>query len=188
MKGPIAWFARNPVAANLLMVVILFGGFLTTMRAKPEVFPEFSLDMITVSVSYLGAAPEEVEEAVNVRIEEAIQGIDGIEQITSTASEGSGTVSIELETGADLSKVVDDVKARVDAIETFPVETEKPLVQEVTNRRQVINLALHGQVDERTLKALAERTRDEISAIPGITQVEVANARPYEISIEISES
>ncbi len=188
MKGPIAWFARNPVAANLLMVVILFGGFLTTMRAKPEVFPEFSLDMITVSVAYLGAAPEEVEEAVNVRIEEAIQGIDGIERITSTASEGSGTVSIELETGADLSKVVDDVKARVDAIETFPVETEKPLVQEVTNRRQVINLALHGQVDERTLKTLAERTRDEVSAIPGITQVEVANARPYEISIEISES
>ena len=188
MKGPIAWFAKNPVAANLLMVVILVGGFLTVMRAKPEVFPEFSLDMVTVSVRYLGAAPEEVEEAVNVRIEEAIQGIDGIERITSTASEGSGTVSIELETGASLSKVVDDVKARVDAIETFPVETEKPLVQEVTNRRQVINLALHGQVDERTLKALAERTRDEISAIPGITQVDVANARPYEISIEISES
>ena len=125
MKGPIAWFAKNPVAANLLMVVILLGGLLTALRSKPEVFPEFSLDMITVSVSYLGAAPEEVEEAVIIRVEEAIQGVDGIKRITSTASEGSGTVTIELETDASLSKVLDDVKARVDAIETFPEETEK---------------------------------------------------------------
>jgi multidrug efflux pump subunit AcrB len=188
MKGPIAWFVKNPVAANLLMVVILVGGFLSVLGAKPEVFPEFSLDTITVSVPYLGAAPEEVEEGVNIRIEEAIQGIDGIEKITSTASEGSGSVSIELDTGADLARVLDEVKARVDAIETFPEETEKPLVQEVTNRRQVINVAIHGDVAERTLKVLAERTRDEIAAIPGITQVDVSNARAYEISIEISES
>ena len=188
MKGPIAWFAKNPVAANLLMVVILAGGFLSVLGAKPEVFPEFSLDTITVSVPYLGAAPEEVEEGVNIRIEEAIQGIDGIEKITSTASEGSGSVSIELDTGADLARVLDEVKARVDAIETFPEETEKPLVQEVTNRQEVIKIAIHGDVAERTLKVLAERMRDEIAAIPGITQVDVGNARAYEISIEISES
>ena len=187
MRGPIAWFAKNSVAANLLMVVILTGGLLTTVSSKPEVFPEFSLDMITVSVPYLGAAPEEVEEAVCVRIEEALQGIEGIKRITSTASEGMGSVRIELETGAELSKVLDDVKARVDAISTFPEETEKPLVQEITNQRQVINLALHGNVPERTLKSLAERVRDEIAALPGITQVEVANARPYEVSIEVSE-
>lgn len=188
MKGPVAWFAKNPVAANLLMVVILAGGLLTVLGAKAEVFPEFSLDRITVAVPYLGAAPEEVEAGVNIRIEEAIQGIDGIEKITSTASEGSGSVSIELDTGADLSRVLDEVKARVDAIETFPEEAERPLVQEVTNRQQVINLAIHGDVAERTLKVLAERARDDIAAIPGITQVEVGNARAYEISIEISES
>ena len=143
MKGPIAWFAKNPVAANLLMVVLLVGGFLTVLRTKPEVFQEFSLDRIIVSVSYLGAAPAEVEEAVIIRVEEAIQGVDGIKRITSTASEGSGTVTIELDTDANLSKVTDDVKARVDAIETFPEETEKPPVQEITNRRQVINVAIH---------------------------------------------
>ena len=188
MKGAVDWFARNSVAANLLMVLIMAGGLLTVLTIKREVFPEFSLDMITVQVPYRGAAPEEVEEGVCVRVEEAIQGVDGIERITSTASEGSGTVTIELEAGADARKVLDDVKSRIDAIETFPEETEKPIIQEVTNRQQVINVALHGQLDEVSLKALAKQVRDDLSALPGITQVELANARPYEISIEVAET
>ena len=187
MNRAVEWFARNGVAANLIMLLILFGGFLTVFNLKQEVMPEFSLDMITVSVEYLGAAPEEVEEAVCTRIEEAIQGLDGIKRITSTASEGRGTVVIELELGADTRKVVDDVKSRVDAIITLPEQTEKPVIQEMTSRRQVIDIALWGEADETTLKFLAERTRDELTAIPGISQVELANARPYEISIEISE-
>jgi len=188
VKGAVAWFVRNPVAANLLMVVILFTGGLTLSRLKQEVFPEFSLDMISVSVDYLGAAPEEVEEAVCVRVEEAIQGLDGIKRITSTANEGSGTVLIELQLGADAARVLDDVKTRVDAIDTFPEETEKPLIREITNRQQVIMVAVSGDVGERSIKEVAERVRDEIAALPGITQAEVSNARPYEISIEVSES
>ena len=188
MKGPIDWFARNSVAANLLMLLIMAGGLFTVATIKREVFPEFSLDMITVQVSYRGAAPEEVEEGVCVRVEEAIQGVDGIKRVTSIASEGSGMVQIELEAGADVRKVLDDIKSRVDAIETFPEETEKPIIQEVTNRQQVINVAVHGQVDEVSLKALVERVRDDLSALPDITQVELANARPYEISIEVSET
>ena len=166
MNGPIDWFARNSVAANLLMVLILVGGLFSALTIKREVFPEFSLDRITVRVSYRGAAPEEVEEGVCVRVEEAIQGLDGIKRITSTASEGSGLVTIELEAGADARKVLDDVKSRVDAIETFPEETEKPVIQEITNRRQVINVAVHGEVDEVSLKALAEQVRDDLSALP----------------------
>lgn len=188
MKGAIDWFARNSVAANLLMVLIMAGGLFTVFTVKREVFPEFSLDMISVRVPYRGAAPEEVEEGVCIRIEEAIQGLDGIKRITSTANEGAGSVMIELEADADVRKVLDEVKGRVDAIETFPEETEKPIIQELTNRQQVINVAVHGTVDEVSLKALAERTRDELSALPGITQVELANARPYEISIEVSET
>ncbi len=188
MKGPIDWFARNSVAANLLMLLILVGGLFTVFTIKREVFPEFSLDIITVRVSYRGAAPAEVEEGVCIRVEEAVQGLDGIKRITSTASEGSGLVTIELEAGADARKVLDDVKSRVDAIETFPEETEKPIIQEITNRRQVINVAVHGELDELSLKALAEQVRDDLSALPGITQVELANARPYEISIEVSET
>jgi multidrug efflux pump subunit AcrB len=202
MMGAVGWFARHTVAANLLMVMIMVGGliavvgiplpFLPEAMRRPavqqEVFPELSLDLITVTVPYLGAAPEEVEEGVCVRVEEAIQGLDGVKRITSLANEGVGVVSVELLLGADSRIVLDDVKARVDAIDTFPDQTEKPIIREITNRRQVIDVAISGRADEWSLRHVAERVRDEISALPGITLVELANARPFEISIEVSES
>ena len=187
MNRSIAWFANNPVAANLLMLFILVGGAVTLLSLRQEVFPEFSTDTITVTVPYLGAAPEEVEEGVCIRIEEQIQGINGIKKITSKSSEGSGSLTIELLEGADVRNVLDEVKARIDAIETFPEEIESPVIQEVLIRQQVINIAISGPADERTLKELGETIRDEISALPGITQVELTNSRPYEISIEVSE-
>ena len=188
MKNAIEWFARNSVAANLLMVLIMGGGLFLISSIRMEIFPEFSSDIISVSMVYRGAAPEEVEEAVCVRIEEAVQGLDGIKRLTSTASENIGTVNIEVDPSADLRKLLDDVKARVDAITTFPAETEKPIIREITNRRQAINVAISGPADEKTLKTIGERVRDDIAAIPGITQVNLANTRPYEIAIEVSES
>ena len=187
MKGAIAWFAKNGVAANLLMLVVIVAGVFSMMTIKQETFPEFSIDMITVTVEYLGAAPEEVEEAVCVRVEEKIQAISGIEKISSSASEGRGTVNIELMTGADMRAVLDEVKAQVDTINTFPEEVEKPVVQEMTRRRQVISVSVSGEADESTIKQLGEQIRDEIAGFPEITQVELVNARPYEISIEVSE-
>ena len=187
MKGMIAWLARNGVAANLLMVFIMASGVIAMTTVREELMPEIELDRINIEVPYLGAAPEEVEDAVTIRIEEAIQGIDGIKQIQSTAAEGMGTVTIELELGADARKVVDDVKSSVDAITTFPVETEKPIIRELTSRMQVADIAVSGDVDPFTLKAATERVRDELTAIPGITQVDIVSAPPYEISIEVSE-
>ena len=187
MKGMIAWFARNGVAANLMMAVIVMSGIIAVTTVREEVFPQVDLDRINIEVPYLGAAPEEVEDAVTIRIEEAIQGIDGIKQIQSTASEGMGTVLVELDLGADARKVLDDVKSNVDAITTFPIETEKPIIREMTSRMQVADVAVSGNVDLFTLKATAERVRDELTAIPGITQVEIVSAPPYEISIEVSE-
>lgn len=187
MKAVIRWFATNHVAANLLMVFIVAGGVMTLMNVPQEIFPEFDLDMIQVTVVYLGAAPDEVEQGVNVRVEEAVQGIDGIKKVTSTAAENLGTVMIELEIDANARKVLDDVKTNIDAIETFPAETEKPIIRELTNRQQVVDVAVYGDTDERSLKRLAERVRDEITALPEITQAELANARPYEVSIEVSE-
>ncbi len=188
MRQAVEWFAKNSVAANLLMILILGGGLFMIPSIRMEVFPEFSADMINVSVVYRGAAPQEVEEAVNVRIEEAVQGLEGIKRVTSTASENRGTVSIEAINGTDVRKLLDDVKARVDAIDTFPDETEKPVITEVIPRRQVINIAVSGPASERTLKVIGEQVRDDISSIPGITQVELKNARPYEIAIEVSEN
>ena len=187
MNAMIAWFARNTVAANLTMVFIVVSGVIAASTVTEETFPEIELDRINIQVPYLGAAPEEVEEAVCIRIEEAIQGIDGIKQIQSTASEGMGTVMVELELSADPRKVVGDIKSTVDAITTFPVETEKPIIRELTRRNQVTDIAVSGDLDPFTLKAVAERVRDELTAIPEITQVDVVSAPPYEISIEVSE-
>ncbi len=187
MNRALSWFAENSVVANLLMALIVASGILTIPTITREIFPEFSLDMITVQVQYLGAAPQEVEEGVCVRIEEAIQDLESIKELSSVASEGMGTVTVEVEPGADPRELLDDIKARVDAIDTFPAETEKPIISEVTNRRPVIDVAVYGDASETTLKALGQRARDELSAIEGISQVELVAARPYEISIEVSE-
>jgi len=187
MNGAIKWFAQNSVVANLLMIMIVAAGVLTIPTITKEIFPEFSLDIISISVRYLGAAPEEVEEGVAIRIEEAIQDLEGIKQITSTSTEGVASVTVELDSGTDPREMLNDIKARVDAIETFPEQTEKPVISEITNRRQVIDVAVSGPVDEVTLKVLGQRVRDELTTVPGITQVELVAARPYEVSIEVSE-
>ena len=187
MNRAIAWFAQNAVAANLLAAMIIAGGLTAVFQLPQKTFPDIDVEMISITVEYLGAAPEEVEEGVCIRIEEEIEGIDGIDQIRSSALEGACAVVVELLSGADESKVLDDVKARVDAIDTFPDETEKPVISQVTMQRPVADVAISGDVDERALKALAERVRDEILALPGITQSELKLVRPFEISIEVSE-
>jgi multidrug efflux pump subunit AcrB len=186
-RGPLAWFAANHVAANILMVFILVSGALSLAKVVIEVFPEFDADTITIRVPYRGASPAEAEEGVCLRVEEAIASIEGIKRIRSVAQENLGTVIVEIDEGADDREVLDDVKAAVDRIETFPAETEKPVVAETETRRRVITIVLHGEVPESTLKALSERVRDELTAIDGISQVETAGVRNYEISIEVSE-
>jgi multidrug efflux pump subunit AcrB len=188
MKRAIAWFAENSVAANLLMFVLLGAGLLTLTRVKLEVFPELAVDVVTVSVAYPGAAPAEVEEGICVRVEEELQGLQGVKRISSSAAENVGVVRVEVTPGTDVRKVLDEVKSRVDGIANFPAEAEKPVVQEVVLRSQVINVAVWGDADERTLKRLGERVRDDISALPGITYAELSNVRPYEIAIEVSEA
>lgn len=187
MNGVIGWFARNSVAANLAVVLILAAGLLTLPTIPQKQFPDVEVRVITISVPYLGAAPDEVERGVCMRVEESLDGVEGVEKIFSTASEGSCSVRVELLDGADVAKALDDVKNRVDAIDTFPEETEKPIIAQVAVRRSVIDVAIAGRADERSLKALGERVRDDISSLPGVTQAELTNARPYEIAIEVSE-
>ena len=187
MTGVVGWFARNGVAANLILLVIVASGAIVLSDLKQEIFPEFSLDVITVEVEYRGAGPQEVEDAICVRVEEALQGLEGIKQITSTANEGRGLVTLEVSAGYDVRRVLDDVKASVDAIDTFPEDVDKPVVQEITSRFQVINVAVAGEADLMTLKRMGEQVRDELTALPGLSQAELLNAPPYEISIEVSE-
>ncbi len=187
MKRLIAWFARNGVAANLLMLVIMAAGILIAPSIRQEVFPEFGLDRVLVSVAYPGATPGEIEESINVRIEERVASLEGAKRITSTASEGVGSVTIEALGSHDIRELLADVKSEVDAIDTFPDDAEEPDVRELSVRHHVVTVAIAGDADELALKQIGERVRDDLSALPEITQVELTNTRAYEISVEVSE-
>jgi multidrug efflux pump subunit AcrB len=189
MKGPIAWFARNDVAANLLMAMILFmGGYALLDRIILEVFPAFERDTVSVAVSYRGATPAEVEEAAIVRIEEAIADLDGVAKITSSAGEGSGSVSVEVEKGRAPRDLLDDIKNRVDAISSFPDEVERPSYRVQEFRRDVISVVIAAALPEAELRQLTERVRDDLTGLPEVSLVELTGARNYEIAIEVSES
>jgi multidrug efflux pump subunit AcrB len=187
VNAAIAWFARNHVAANLLMGAILIGGVMTAPTIKQTIMPDFELDYVSVTIVYPGASPEEIEKSVTIRVEEALEGVDGIEQITSSANEGATNLIIELADGGEMSKALDEIESRIDGIVTFPEEIEEPVVAELQLRRGVMDVAIHGALDEKSLKALGERTRNEIARLPGVSQVDLAATRPYEISIEVSE-
>ncbi|UCG56081.1 MAG: efflux RND transporter permease subunit [Phycisphaerales bacterium] len=186
-RGVLGWFASNHVAANLLMLLIVAAGLLAIFSARLEVFPEMSLDMINIMVPYLGASPADVEEGVCTRVEEAIAGVDGIKRMTSTAGEGMGSTLVEVEEYADVQEVLDDVKAEIDTIITFPKETEKPIISELKTRFRVISIVVYGDVSEHVLKRLADQIRDELTVKGNITHATISGVRPYEISVEVSE-
>jgi len=180
--------ARNPVAANLLMLLVIVAGLTSIATMTKEVFPTFPSDTITITVPYPGSSPEEVEEGVLVKIEEAIQDLEGIDKLRSTATENSGVVTVELLPGVDATTVVNRIKVRVDSIASFPAEVESPVIEEVLRRTRVLNLTAYGPLDESALKQLADRLRDGILALPGITQVKVIGSRDYEMTIEVSDA
>jgi len=191
MKGPYAalidWFARNHVAANLLMTILLLGGIYTAFTIKKEVQPAVEVDIITVGVPFLGATPEDVEEGVLIKIEEAVQDIEGIKEMISTAVRNYGSVRIEVESDYEVLDILDQVKNRVDAISTFPDNTEKPVYTRAQFEMQVMMVTVSGEVDERTMKEFAKQIRNEVVALPGVTRADVIGGRDYEISIEVSE-
>lgn len=141
-KGAIAWMAGNTVAANLIMAVLLIGGLYMGFNIKQEVFPEFSLDLVSITVPYPGASPEEVESGILLAIEEAIQDLEGIDEISATAGEGVGSVSVEALEGADINRLWQEIKSEVDRISTFPDDAEDPQVSIAARKREVLGLSL----------------------------------------------
>lgn len=185
--GPVAWMAQNSVAANLMMLVCIVGGFFAFTKIKQEVFPDVQEDTVTVMVPYPGASPEEVEQGIILAIEEAIRGIEGIDEVTSTAGEGAGSIRAELLEGADAMKAYQDIKSEVDRIRTLPEEAERPEVTLDVHRHEVLSVILFGEAREKTLRQLADQTRDRFLQSPHITQIDLAGVRPLEISIEVSQ-
>lgn len=188
MKRIITWFVTNPVATNLLVGFAVVAGFASFTQVPVRTYPDIDLPVVSVVVPYLGAAPEEVERGVCTRIEDHVDGIVGVKEVRTTADEGVCTVLIELLQDADRTKALNDVRNQVGAIETFPAEAETPLVSMAEVSSRVIDVAVTGPTDERTLKQVARRVRADILALPGITQATVNNVRPYEIAVEVSEA
>jgi len=186
-KGLIAWFASNSVAANLLMVIIIAFGLFSSLSIRKQTTPDFTLNNILITVPYRGAAPQEVEEGVIIKIEEAIQNVQGINRITSNANEGFGRVTVEVSTDEDINEVLSDVKNRVDAISTFPGLTEKPTIAKQVMQNQIMFVNLVGKMDEKTRKTFAQQIMDELTALPEVNQAQILGNRNYEIGIEISE-
>lgn len=183
----IAWFARNGVAANLLMFAVMIAGGWTLWQDKipVEVFSDTPSRFISINVPYPAATPEEVEETIVLKIEEAIQQVGGIKHVNSTASASGGMVMVEVQEGMDPRTVLDDVKIRVDAISNLPTMAEKPVIQVDDSFHSVITVILSADMAERDLKHLAEQVRDDLSALPGISHAELGGVRPDEISIEV---
>ncbi len=187
-RGLRAWFIQNHVASMLVAITIAVAGGLTVLfGVRREVFPEIKPNIVTVQVVYPGATPAEVEQGVCMRIEEVVEGITGVDKVSATANEGSAFVVVEALNEADMQQVLEDVKARVDGITNFPREIEQPVVTRLVVRSEVLNVAVHGDVPERTLKRLAQEVRDRLASLPEISQVELSSVRPDEVSIEVSE-
>ena len=184
-RGPLAWMIYNRVTPNLLMIALIMGGFFVSGQIKKEVFPEFELDRVTVSVAYPGASPEEVEQGIVLVVEEAVRGLEGIKELTSRASEGSGSVSIELLADINQQKVYQDIKQEVDRIRSFPDDAEEPQVSLVARRREVLNIQLYGNTTEAALRETAEQVRDRLLQDPEITQIDLSGARDLEIHVNV---
>ena len=169
-KGIIAWFASNHVAANLLMLFIIVAGLLSVLSITKETQPEFQLNWVQVRVSYLGAAPEEVEEGVVIKVEEAIQDVKGIKRIRSTAREGVGVITAEIDLDHDVDVALNEIKVQVDAIQTFPGLTEKPTISKIDASNPVALIAIHGDIDAFMRKAIAQEVRDELMQLPEVNE------------------
>ena len=187
-KGVIAFMARNGVAANLLMLFMLVAGLFAYGTIVQEVFSDSSFDTVSVSVAYPGATPEEVEESIVRKVEEAVQSVEGVKEINATASEGVGTVNVEMEGGTDMARALDDVKAEIDQISSFPGDAEEPSVRELTNRQTVIRIAIYGDVPEASLKETAAMLEEQLSALDEVSYVQVSSVRDYRLYIDVAQN
>lgn len=185
---PVSWMAIHPVAANLVMAAFILGGLLFLNTMKQEVFPDFVTDTISISTTYTGASPEEIERGIVLAIEDAISGLEGIDEISSSAQEGYATVLVDVMTDADINLLAQGIQREIDRITTFPEDAEDPKVNIVASKRKTVSLVLYGSTEEAVLHKLAENFREQLLQADNITQIDLTGVRPLEISIEISQA
>ena len=186
MNSIIKWMAEHPVAANLITVFVIAVGILSVTQMPQKTFPEFSLDAVSVSVSYPGASPLEIQDSIVRPIEDQLSGVDGIDSVTASISEGRGGVVVSFLRGENIAKKLDEIKTEIDRIRVFPDDADEPSVEQASNNSRVLEIALHGDASEAVLKEEAHRLKEELTSLPAISFVEIVNTREYEVSIELS--
>ncbi len=186
-RGIIAWFANNPVAANLIMWMLIIGGIISAATVNKEVFPTIETNFVQVSVAYPGAAPQEIEEGINIKIEEAIKDIRGIKQVSSVAADSVGTVTVEVASGYKPKDILDEIKLEVDSISTFPDSIENPNIFQIKPKNLVMFVSIYGDLTDHEMKELAKQTRDEFTSLPAVSSADLIGALDYEIAIEVRE-
>lgn len=187
-KGVIAWFARNPVAANLLMVGLIIGGLAAAFTLKKQMFPQVESTWLSVNIPYRGAAPQEVEEAITIKLEEALASVQGIERTITYSNRGSASARVKVLDSYDPREVLDEVKTAIDGISSFPDGMERPIVTHQRYKQEVMYISLAGDMPQKELKALGEQVYDEIRALPKINITEYYSGANYEIAIEVSQA
>ena len=188
MERIIRWFVNNTVAANMLMLFIMVAGVMTLPRMKMEVFPDINLDIVSISVIYPGASPESVEESICLKLEEKLTGLKGVKRISSTASENVGTTLVEILPGEDINEIKDNVQTKIDAIDSFPTDAEKPVVQTISLTTEVVTVAVYGNVEEESLNFFADEVKSEIDALDEVSLTSISGKKDREISIKISKN
>lgn len=188
MHTLVRWFAENNIAANLLMIFIFVGGLTALGRINKEVNPSFRDDVVSISISYRGAGPKEVEQQICLRIEESLEGTEGMDKLTCTASSEFASARVEAVIGFPIERLLNSVKSRVEGINTFPEDVERPIIEEVIFKRDVASVSISGNMPERELKEYAETIREELLALPNVPSVRIQGTRDYEVSIELSET
>ena len=183
--GPIAYMASNGVAANLLMWAMIAAGLVALTGLEREAWPTLPFNHIEVSMPYPGATPEEVEDSIVIKIEDEVSGLEDVKAVKSIAAPGMASIRIEVKSGTDIGRALDDIEAAVGRIQSFPAGAERAEIREMTNRQSIIRLIVYGDVPERSLKELAYRIEDELASLPAVSLVDTSGMRNYEISIEV---
>ncbi|WP_404375631.1 efflux RND transporter permease subunit [Vreelandella aquamarina] len=186
-KGPLAWMVDHGVAPNLLMVLFIVGGLMASLAIKKEVFPEFEMEIVQVTISYPGATPEDVEQSLLLPVEAAIADVEGIDELTASASEGSGVVSATLIDGVDVMRVYQDIQQSVNAITTLPAAADPPRFTLAGRSRSVVSLQVYGNVGLAALHDAAENVRAELQATSGISRAELSGNREREIQVHLDD-
>jgi len=181
----ISWFASNPVAANLLMILILGAGLVSVFSIEKRTLPDFETNTVSIVVPFPGAGPREVEQGVVLKIEEAIADSLGVEKVISMSKDGSARIDVVVASGYDIDQLMDEIKRKIDAVSTLPGDSERPIISKSEPRMQVMWLTISGASDVRRLQPLATRVRDDLLAMPEIEEVLVVGDPTFEISIEV---